>query len=89
MLRFAFAGTELADPFQFQKLPRVQSLSRHGGRRRVWLMRYFLLMIAVGALVGCGESSEEKAAKAKAEAAAEAAHSSSDEGAAEEAVSAT
>ena len=28
-------------------------------------MRYFLLMFAVVALVGCGESAEEKAAKAK------------------------
>ena len=49
--------------------PPHQSLSRRGGRRRVAGMRYFLLMIAVVALVGCGESAEEKAAKAKAAAA--------------------
>ena len=35
------------------------------------VMRYFLLMIAVVAVVGCGESAEEKAAKATAKAAAE------------------
>ena len=33
-------------------------------------MRYFLLIIAVVALMGCGESKEEKAAKAKVAAAA-------------------
>ena len=32
-------------------------LSSCGGRRRVWGMRYFLLMIAVVALVGCGTTS--------------------------------
>jgi hypothetical protein len=30
-----------------------QSLSRSGGRRRVWGMRYFLLLIMAVALVGC------------------------------------
>ena len=34
---------------------RHQSLSRRGGRRRVWGMRYFLLLIMAVALVGCGK----------------------------------
>ena len=41
-------------------------LDGRGGRRRVWGMRYFLLIIAVVALVGCGGKKPKQQAEANA-----------------------